>query len=699
MDGMNPEQFNKTLAAINENINDDDGKELLVAIAALVISIVALVAALLQVAQQYYASAAGYSSCGSKVIGKWSESKKRILKFTEFRFEVQFETPVIFLCPPKNTKGPVKGQPIIFIDGSEKSLLESRSDPLGPPQKIIHGVSEKELAKQSVHTADNERASWVTLLSALQQMEKDSREWQKKQYLETVFHKPPKGSKESTQIATQEEMDQVLQGVSDKYTLTVAIQKKLRSWDTMPANVKKPYATTTWCHVVEMLAMLGVYWIEFNRTTDRYRAEGNGYTVTGEKVSDLGIMFTFQVYGQSRFESNRVIPVDETKELCFGFVPTIYKSNSDSRRLKLSNDGPKDLSILNFASRHEVAETLVLIGCNTNTVNYFSDSSTAQVSHLFPIPFEIIGMLGRTLHIERSAFRLLPNPTHHRWDTMNFSLPRLLHAFAKQMETLRRGQLSPRIVGKAIRKHTKNIQGIITTSNQGDWLSLPLMDALHAALGDMDEILTARAKDNRPSVLPRAYSTLTRKNTDVTEGHTEVAIESARREMVQDVLRSHIQEVLAGLNEKPEKATQKTPGSNVSLGTDPKKQRQFEEIDAAAPELKQEKLMEIYFRVVRRKVIEESQESADRREMVGFGGLKKRQQTNFSTRTAETMDDDDEPVALFMLGEEHVSHEDIWCTLVFRMICWLMLHDFHKKDVQVSTKSELLGSRLPVYIS
>ncbi|GJC98957.1 modin [Colletotrichum higginsianum] len=215
----------------------------------------------------------------------------------------------------------------------------------------------------------------------------------------------------------------------------------------------------------------------------------------------------------------------------------------------------------------------------------------------------------------------------------------------------------------------------------------------------MDEILTARAKDNRPSVLPRAYSTLTRKNTDVTEGHTEVAIESARREMVQDVLRSHIQEVLAGLNEKPEKATQKTPGSNVSLGTDPKKQRQFEEIDAAAPELKQEKLMEIYFRVVRRKVIEESQESADRREMVGFGGLKKRQQTNFSTRTAETMDDDDEPVALFMLGEEHVSHEDIWCTLVFRMICWLMLHDFHKKDVQVSTKSELLGSRLPVYIS
>jgi hypothetical protein len=41
---------------------------------------------------------------------------------------------------------------------------------------------------------------------------------------------------------------------------------------------------------------------------------------------------------------------------------------------------------------------------------------------------------------------------------------------------------------------------------------------------------------------------------------------------------------------------------------------------------------------------------------------------------------------------------NIWCTLLFRMLCWLLLHDFHKKDVQIS-KSELLGSRLPVYMA
>jgi hypothetical protein len=50
------------------------------------------------------------------------------------------------------------------------------------------------------------------------------------------------------------------------------------------------------------------------------------------------------------------------------------------------------------------------------------------------------------------------------------------------------------------------------------------------------------------------------------------------------------------------------------------------------------------------------------------------------------------------LYEQEVSHDDAWCTLIFRMICWLMLHDFNKFDVQLS-KSELLGSRMPVYIS
>ncbi|KAH6884006.1 hypothetical protein B0T10DRAFT_580225 [Thelonectria olida] len=48
--------------------------------------------------------------------------------------------------------------------------------------------------------------------------------------------------------------------------------------------------------------------------------------------------------------------------------------------------------------------------------------------------------------------------------------------------------------------------------------------------------------------------------------------------------------------------------------------------------------------------------------------------------------------------EEKQGINDVWCVLVFRMICWLLLHDFHKMDVQID-KDGLFGSRLPVYIA
>ncbi len=55
-----------------------------------------------------------------------------------------------------------------------------------------------------------------------------------------------------------------------------------------------------------------------------------------------------------------------------------------------------------------------------------------------------------------------------------------------------------------------------------------------------------------------------------------------------------------------------------------------------------------------------------------------------------------------LLSSETVITErqatDVWCTLVLRMLCWLLLHDFHNKDVQCGNKSGLLGSRIPVYI-
>lgn len=297
-------------------------------------------------------------------MGRWSLSKRRKFRFDELRFEVQFEAPVIFVCPPSNSRGPVPNKPIWYIDGTENSLkltrIELDSQDAGKTKQLTAGQRLRQ-EKDSIHTADNDRATWVTMLTELQRMEDDSRVWQNDQYKRKPGHK---------------------QVEFVNHTLAVAVQSKPRSWDTMPSNVKKPYATTTMCHMVEMAAILGLHWKEFDRSRDKYRAEGNGCVLTGTHVSDLGIMFTFQIAGKRKFTDNRLIPVDEAKELCFGYVPTIFRSSSDPRRLDPFEE-PKDIEVMQFSSRAEIAETVALIGCNNNTSNYFLNDGKKH-SHLFP---------------------------------------------------------------------------------------------------------------------------------------------------------------------------------------------------------------------------------------------------------------------------------------------------------------------------
>lgn len=385
-------------------IKVDNGDKL--ATVALVVSVVALIATILQVLQQYYASAVGYSNCDEKVMGMWHKSKQRLVRIEELRFEVRFEAPVIFVAPPTNKRGPVPDKPIYTIDGSPESQRDTRAqidrDDHGGGRRLT-AKEQKDREKDSIHTADNERATWVNMLLALQRMEKESMEWQAREFALN----PPTGRR----LAGRE-----------THTLAVQVQRKLRSWDTMPSNVKKPYATTTFCHLIEMTAMLGLHWKEFDRSHDRYRAEGNGFLISGGHVSDLGIMFTFHISAKSHFEENRVIPVDEVKELCFGYVPTIFgrDDRKDSaggagvRRIEEPEkaharddvdddvdgaaggalglaDLPESRELLRLGSFTEIAETLTLLKCNQNTVNYFAHGKAAKHVHLFSGKSDTLG--------------------------------------------------------------------------------------------------------------------------------------------------------------------------------------------------------------------------------------------------------------------------------------------------------------------
>ncbi|UPK96698.1 hypothetical protein LCI18_007633 [Fusarium solani-melongenae] len=719
----------------------NDDPEVIVAIVALIVSLVALVATFMQVMQQYYASAAGYSQCNEKVMGKWALSKSRRFSWDELRFEVEFEAPVIFVSPPDNKHGPILGADIYFLDGTQESLDNTWSE-LDINERNEYA---QKTPRERVHTADNERASWTLLLSAVQRMEHESEEWQKSQYAEMKKKTgPPTDQMPLNNLAENPPT------LKDAHTLTVALQRKRKSWDTMPSTIVRPYATTTMCHLVEMVAALGIYWKEFDRKRDRYRAEGNGFMVLGEKVADLGLMFNFSIYGRSRFEDNRVIPVDEVKELCFGYVSTIYSVTLDKRRLRFPEDDPENLAFLQLATQAEISQTLVRIGCNNNAVRAFKDPEK-HTSHLFPVSFEILGMLSRTFHIKDTMYTHIPNPTPDRWDKRSVSLIKVMEAYRDLVpDGLPVVHRNMNLIER-IRKHTENILEL--HNDQDLRKKMCLLKALHEAIDDCDRVLTAKETD---AMTPPPELQLGK------AGH-ETEVQTARREIVQDVLRSHIQEVLRLLNgdDRSDNSSLHADWSPLVQGSRRDGQQPrvtpngFEDMHEASPDERQHMFMEVYFYVIRPNVISRATRSTDHRRTslvappagappgYGFRRQGTGQTLASSIRGAErgpsptrpvappqTVDEappplttsipngrsslaerprsaagdsvalteDHEKQSLLPLSIQEVSHDDVWCTLMFRMICWLMLHDFNKLDVQVS-KGELLGSRMPVYIS
>ncbi|TEY30106.1 hypothetical protein BOTCAL_0898g00020 [Botryotinia calthae] len=236
-------------------------------ITALVFSVVALLNMSLLIVRQFLLSTEGYYRCTESVIGLWSKGAYRRFNMKKFQFEVVFETPIIYISSLVNKRDQIRNEEIFYIDGTPTSYRDA---------KVFERDQEKIKERDRilrVHTADDEQSSWITLLSSLQRRELESRAWD-----EQVRSKNPR-------------INEMIKG--PEYELAVGIQVKIRSWNCVPASVTRPYATTTISHVVEMLALMGMYWRVFDQTQWSLRAEGNGFIVTSDIDQSLGVMIRF----------------------------------------------------------------------------------------------------------------------------------------------------------------------------------------------------------------------------------------------------------------------------------------------------------------------------------------------------------------------------------------------------------------------
>ncbi|QPC77131.1 hypothetical protein HYE68_007883 [Fusarium pseudograminearum] len=517
-------------------------------------------------------------NCGENVIGRWSNSRTKTWKSKEFRTEIQFEVPFIFVSTPRSTEGYIDGAQVHIIDGTRKSLDATRTDLEPPPTST---------KTKTGRIVKNGRATWLTLLSSLQKMENQSQNWTRQQIMSL---RPRPASAQA-----------ILSSVAGKHSLRTALQCERKSWDDMPPSVNRPYATTTMSQLIEMLAMLGIYWRDFNPTYNIYQAEGNGFLVKGHKISGLGIMFYFQALDKAAFEENRPVPNRGVTRLAFGQLPTIFSH------------------VVRLSSRKDMADTLTTLGCDRTSSNYFLRDGTVT-SHIFPISFELMGMMGQVFHIKDLCFRYIPNPCYNIWSTKGFSLPRLLIAYRKHLQEDKdtaHGQLFIHLNTLLSPKTEIQLQRDVPASY--NWQA---QDALHSVLDELDATL---------------------KNTTQTSH-------------VKDVIGSHFQEVLSKMN------GQTFPRFNGSDIEDVLMRTYFQQILPAV----QISCSARFF----------DSKTADSEFNVVKGGY---------AQTAE--------YAAYLL-----ACKELWCSLVLRMICWLMLHDFHGDDVQVP-KGDLYGSDMRVYIS
>lgn len=314
------------------------------------------------------------SAWGPQALGLWHESKKKRLVWsfrpdqmlTPFSYSMQteFELPVIVLSSAENKTGPLPYQPIFYVDGTESSCRYTGTMQIEFPTEY-----------DTSHIRTNsERASWLSMITALQAMERYSTEWESRTWRATANLNSRPDFLEMT-------------------SLVVGIQRK-RHVVKRSELFRKPYATTTLSELVQLAAMLGIYWKTFDRDDDKYRAEGNGYILRGSRVPDLGLVFAFEEAGWHGFGPTRVIPTSGIQELCFGYVPTIWRSGDQTkpRRQIITEVGlqaPKTyahemyLQTLRLGSKSEIMRTLRYIGCDAIVIRNSVDED-CQLARLIP---------------------------------------------------------------------------------------------------------------------------------------------------------------------------------------------------------------------------------------------------------------------------------------------------------------------------
>ena len=230
------------------------------AIVAIVIAIIAFFITTAQLLQALFGTAVGYRQCQPSVMGEWATKTRRKWCWSEFRFETIFTTPNIQL--EVYTGLPDPDHDVAWVTGDERSRRETLSN--RGSKKVVRAARRY---NRSLERTDD-LAGWLSLLNVLHLSQ------------EKFFSMTTHGQFLFTHPMTT--------NIS-----CPAIEFRTRSWDFMPPDIVRPFATSNVGDIIALAHRLGMRWREIRPDDGILRAEGNRQSITATSVRGFGLLLQY----------------------------------------------------------------------------------------------------------------------------------------------------------------------------------------------------------------------------------------------------------------------------------------------------------------------------------------------------------------------------------------------------------------------
>ena len=255
------------------------------AIVAIIIALIAFFVTTAQLLQALFGTAVGYRQCQPSVMGGWAKRTRRKWRWSEFRFETIFTTPNFQLSFYMENPN------VVFVTGSRSSREQTYCTPNIP--WVETGGSD-------------DVAGWLSFLN--------------------MIHESQRRILAASPSAEKQRFPETSSGLALMMTCP-SVTFRTRSWDFVPPDIVRPFATSNIGDIIVLAHRLGMRWKEVRPDDGALRAEGNGQSITSTTVRGFGTLLQYTLDQASyqeearRSASNQIVPSYQADMLGFQIVP------------------------------------------------------------------------------------------------------------------------------------------------------------------------------------------------------------------------------------------------------------------------------------------------------------------------------------------------------------------------------------------